>query len=238
LIEGITPRESSNPSAEIPNLVGVRSIEEAQEAVGDNFIIKGVQVESGEAVGTIVSQDPKAGKMVGKGSTISVEISGKQILPLPNVEGRTLDEAVQSIRGRPFALDVKTRESSAQEENLVVEQDPRGGEGVTAEAGTRVTVTVGEGPAPVKVPDLYNLSPEAAKRVLGKAGLSLGNQTKLPSERVPAGQVVDQLTAPGTEVKPGSSVDIVTSSGPAQVPVLDVTDYDADEYATSLDLAF
>ena len=188
--------------------------------------------------------------MADKGSTLSVEVSGKQIVPLPDVEGRTLDEAVQSIRGRPFALDVKTRESSAQEENLVVEQDPRGGEGVTAEAGTRVTVTVGEGPAPVKVPDLYDLGPEAAKRVLGKAGLSLGNQTRVPNERVPLGQVVDQSPVPGTEVKPGGSVDIVTSSGPAPVrdvtsydadepaPVRDVTGYDADEYATYLDLAF
>jgi serine/threonine-protein kinase len=39
---------------------------------------------------------------------------------------------------------------------------------------------------------------------------------------VPAGQVVDQQPAAGTKVKSGSSVDVVVSSGPKQIPVPDV----------------
>jgi serine/threonine-protein kinase len=207
----------------VPDLVGARSIEEAQALAGNKFeVVEGKRVESREAVGTILEQNPKAGEMAKEGSEIFVDVSGTQVTDLPNVEGETREAAKKTLEEAGFEVEVKTEESSAQQENLVTKQDPRGGEGVTAEVGSSVTITVGEGPALVKVPDLYTLTPEGARQALEGAGLSLGNQTQTPNDRVPAGQIVDQQPAAGTKAKPGSSVDVVVSSGPKQIAVPDV----------------
>jgi beta-lactam-binding protein with PASTA domain len=150
VLEGVIPQEVPKPSLEIPNLNGAHSLEEAREMAGEDFAVEGVPVESGEPVGTVVSQEPKAGGAAVEGSTIHVRISDKQVVALPAVEGKTLEEAEQSIEGRPFDLEVKTVESSLRELGKVLEQEPEGGAGVTAEAGTHVTVVVGGGPSTAK----------------------------------------------------------------------------------------
>ncbi|MDQ3966473.1 MAG: Stk1 family PASTA domain-containing Ser/Thr kinase [Actinomycetota bacterium] len=218
------------PKAQVPNLVGASSIEEAQEWAGEDFnIVEGDRKESKEPVGTVLSQDPEAGIEQPKGSTISVDVSGTQIADLPDVEGETREEAEQMLEGAGFEVEAKTKESSAQEKNLVIGQDPRGGEGKTAEAGSTVTITVGGGPATAKVPNLYNLTPAAAKQALEDVGLSLGNQTEASSDQVPKGQIVDQQPAAGAEAEQGSSVDVTVSSGPRQIEVPDVVGRNVEE---------
>jgi hypothetical protein len=50
--------------------------------------------------------------MADEGAPISVRVSGRQIEALPDVEGKTIEEARQSIRSRPFSLEVTTVEST------------------------------------------------------------------------------------------------------------------------------
>jgi serine/threonine-protein kinase len=223
------------PKAEVPNLVGAASIEEAQQKAGDKFrVAEGNRVESKEAVGTVVKQNPEAGTERSEGSTIYVDVSGTQVADLPDVKGKTSEEAQQALKDAGFEVDVKSKESSAQEKNYVIDQDPQGGKGATAEVGSSVTITVGDGPANVKVPDLYNLTPERAKQTLEAAGLSLGNQTQAPNDKVPKGQIVDQQPAAGKEAKPGSSVDVVVSSGPKQIPVPNVVGSSVEDAVQAL----
>ncbi len=59
VVEVTVSQETSTPLLEVPNLNGARSLQEAQEMAGENFVVEGVQVKSGEPVGTVVSQDPK-----------------------------------------------------------------------------------------------------------------------------------------------------------------------------------
>ena len=221
---------SPTPEAEVPNLVGASSIEEAQKLAGEDFkVTEGARKESKEAVGTVIGQDPNVGTEKPKGSTISVDVSGTQIADLPDVKGQTREEAERILKLAGFEVEVKARESSAQEKNLVTGQDPRGGEGETAKVGSTVTITVGNGPMTVKVPSLYNLTPAAAKQTLEGAGLSLGNQTEVPSDQVGKGQIVGQQPSAGADASPGSSVDVTVSSGPRQLPVPDVVGSNAEE---------
>jgi beta-lactam-binding protein with PASTA domain len=118
-----------------------------------------------------------------------------------------------------FDVEVSTEESSAENENIVIGQDPQGGGGETAEAGSTVTITVGEGPAIVEVPNIVGQIPEEAEQILARANLTLGNQTMGPSDQVGVGQIVEQEPAADTKLKKGSLVDVVVSSGPEQLPV-------------------
>jgi beta-lactam-binding protein with PASTA domain len=92
--------------------------------------------------------------MAERGLEISVDVSGTQIADLPNVEGKTREEAEQILEESGFEVEVKTQESSPENKNLVTGVAPQGGKGATAEVGSMVTITVGEGPASVEVRDI------------------------------------------------------------------------------------
>jgi len=227
LAYALEPSRTAPEVATVPDLIGARSIEDAQATVGDEFeVVEGNRVQSREAVGTVVAQDPAAGETGERGSQISVDVVGTRLVDLPNVEGEAREEAVRILEEAGFEVEEETEESSAANENYVIEQDPQGD--ATAQAGSRVTITVGAGPAPVSVPDLYNRTLEGARQALEQAGLSLGSQTETPSDQVPAGRIVGQNPSAGTEAPPGSSVGVTVSSGPRQLEVPDVVGADVE----------
>jgi hypothetical protein len=149
----VLSRRTVTEKAPVPDLVGAESIEQAREKVGDQFeILEDKRLQSRVATGTIVAQNPQAGETVQRGSAISVDVSATQIADLPNVEGKTCEEAKQILQEAGFEVEVKIEESSVENENLVTGAAPQGGKDATAEVGSTVTITVGDGPASVEVP--------------------------------------------------------------------------------------
>ncbi len=207
-----------------PDLSGKTIAQARQEAEGAYGILQNQRVESEEPVGTIVAQDPAAGETWQENADIYVDVSdGKEV---PNVEGQPRNEAIQSLEGAGFEVNEETETSSAVEEGDVIRQDPRGGAGERAEAGSTVTITLSEGPETVTVPDLYNLTPEGANSVLVEAGLKLGNQTQQASTAVTAGSIISQTPPAQSSAKPGSSVDVAVSTGPESITIPDVVGQD------------
>ena len=207
-----------------PDLIG-KTIEQArQESGGAYGTFENQRVESEEPVGTIVAQDPAAGETWQENADIYVDVSdGKEV---PDITGQSRNEAKQSLEGAGFKVDEETETSSAVGEGYVIRQDPQGGTRERAEAGSTLTITVSEGPQAVTVPDLYNLTPEGANSVLVEAGLKLGNQTQQASSAVTVGSIISQTPPAQSSAKPGSSVDIVTSTGPQKITVPDVVGQD------------
>jgi PASTA domain/Short C-terminal domain len=142
----LTRGTNENEDVAIPDLVGASSVEEAQRRAGGDFeVVEGESVESRERIGTVVEQDPAAGKTAGESSTISVNVS--KGVDLPDVEGEPREEAVRILEGADLEVEEEVEESSAGNKGYVTEQDPQGGKGETAEAGSTITITVGAGPA-------------------------------------------------------------------------------------------
>ncbi len=208
----------------VPDLAG-STIVEAREEVGEDFVIdEGSRVESEEPIGTIVEQDPNSGEEQNINSVISVDVSdGKGV---PNVRGETRQEARETLEEAGFEVAEEIETSSVVEDDYVIRQNPRGGPGETAEAGSTVTIMVSDGPETVTVPDLYNLTPEGANNVLAEAGLALGVQTREASNTVAAGSITSQNPAAQSSAEPDSSVDVVVSSGPEEITVPDVVGQD------------
>jgi serine/threonine-protein kinase len=208
----------------VPNLAG-NTIVEAREEVGEDFVIdEGSRVESEEPIGTIVEQDPNSGEEQNVSSVISVDISDGQ--GVPNVRGETRQEARETLEEAGFEVAEETETSSVVEDGYVIRQNPRGGPGETAEAGSTVTIMISDGPETVTVPDLYNLTPEGANNLLAEAGLKLGGQTQEASNTVAAGSIISQNPAAQSSVEPDSSVAVVVSSGPEEITVPDVAGQD------------
>ena len=68
-------------------------------------------------------------------------------------------------------------------------------------------------PPLVTVPDVVGLTQSAAEAAIVAVSLSVGTVTTQSSSTVPAGSVISQAPAAGSEVTPGTKVDLVVSAG-------------------------
>jgi serine/threonine-protein kinase len=225
-------QEEQVPQIAVPDLVGM-TLNEAEDQVGDDFdIVEAGSEESEEPVNTILSQDPRGGGKAEKGSEISVTVVGTQVADVPNVVRQNSGGAQQTLEDAGFEVTVQERESSFEEEGLVVGQDPQGGK--SAEVGSVVTITVGTGPQAVEVPSLYGSTPDQAATILAEVDLELGEQTEAPSDEVSDGQIFEQQPAAGADVEPGSEVSVTVSSGPESSTVPDVVGLPAEQAQAEL----
>lgn len=213
------------PQIAVPSLVGMK-LDEARKKYGDDFKIEDNRVKSQKPVDTILEQDPSGGKAE-KGSVISVVVSGTQVADVPDVKGKTRQEAVSTLEDAGFKATVEEKESSRSEDGLVTSQDPAGGS--SQESGSEVKITVGTGPPTVAVPDIpYGATASQAKSLLESKGLTLGSQTRAPNDQIAEGGVIDQNPRPGGEVEQGSAVNITLSSGPNQIAVPNIVGQNVD----------
>ena len=104
--------------------------------------------------------------------------------------------------------------------NAVIRQDPP--PGVVVEPNTVVSLVLSDGPPDVAVPDLAGFPRALAERVVKAAGFQLGRVDTLPSAS-DRGLVVQTRPGPGVGRPAGTSIDLVVSSGKADVTVPVVT---------------
>lgn len=67
----------------------------------------------------------------------------------------------------------------------------------------------------VKVPAFDGLNQQAAEAALKRVGLAVGKVTSTNSQTIPIGEVASSSPTAGTDVAPGTSVDLVFSTGPS-----------------------
>ena len=72
------------------------------------------------------------------------------------------------------------------------------------------------------VPRVLELSGDDARARLAEAGYRGRIAGSRPNAAAPRGRVIAQDPAPGVLLAPGTAVDLITSSGPARVPMPDV----------------
>jgi len=75
----------------------------------------------------------------------------------------------------------------------------------------------------IEVPDLTNMSFEAATALLIEIGLSYEKVAEEYSADVPAGYVISQHQEPGMKVRPGRAIELTVSAGSEEVRVPNVT---------------
>lgn len=98
---------------------------ELQDTAG--FVIESIEeVNEKVAKGLIFSQEPKAGESVAYGSTIKLKISlgdGKETVLMPNVTGKTLDEAKKTLEDMKLTVNVKYGEDKNKSNGVVISQN-------------------------------------------------------------------------------------------------------------------
>ncbi len=92
----------------VPNVVGM-DVQQATSTVTSAGFEATTSDTFSDTVpkGTVISQDPGAGGTAPKGTTIALVVSkGKQLFPVPGVEGQNVDRAVKILQGAGFTAKV------------------------------------------------------------------------------------------------------------------------------------
>jgi beta-lactam-binding protein with PASTA domain len=173
--------------------------------------------QSDRAAGTIVEQTPTPGTVVRAGSAVQVWLAVATTLTVPDVRGRDRSAAAQVLTTSRLRLGEVADRPSDRPAGTIVEQTPAPGTAVPPGTAVQVWQAV---PLTVTVPDVRGKDRAAAAQVLTTARLRLGEIADRPSERT-QGTVLEQAPAPGSAVRPGSSVQVwLAVPPPATVPDL------------------
>jgi serine/threonine-protein kinase len=162
---------------------------------------------------------PPAGTVVPEGAVIELYVNPtKALVAVPNVEGRTLEDA-GLILGRQGFSYIEERELSDVTEGLVIRTEPAADELVPQEQ--LITVVVSGGPDQVSIPSTVINDPvDVARSLLESAEYGLVvTVVEEVDDAIPVGTVIRTNPPPNTLVARGSAVELVVSSGPGQVRV-------------------
>ncbi len=170
--------------------------------------------------GRVVSTDPAPGDRVAKEGTVGAVVSrGPERHDVPQVRGKTLDDAQQALDGAKLEYgDAVNRFNEQIPKGRVIGTDPAPGTALSR--NTAVDVIVSKGPRPIAVPDLTGKPADPAQAALEKRGFEV-KTTEVNSDTVPQGRVVSQSPDSGTGQK-GDVISLVVSKGPVMVTVPNV----------------
>ncbi|BCW66580.1 serine/threonine protein kinase [Arthrobacter sp. NicSoilB4] len=206
---GTIPELANKTVAEAQDLLRTAGFQSTTKDVFDDDV----------APGLVVVSEPAAGEVIRKFQPVSLAVSkGPELFPLPELTGKSLDEAKTALNGAGMALgNISETFDESAPAGTVLAQAPRSGNPVRH--GTPVDLTVSKGPQPIPVPDVRGQEQGAAVKALEAAGLkAVVSPETVNDRRVPKGAVVAQDPATGNLTK-GGSVTLTISKGPKLVEV-------------------
>jgi len=177
--------------------------------------------------GTVLAQRPEAGTSSPEGSTVDLTVArSPELTTVPNVVGISETEALRRLRDAGLVPGARLRSASdVLPPGTVITTQP--GPGTRVAVDSVIEVTVSDGPARARVPNVTTLPLAEAITRLRDRGFIVEWEDER-SSFVPAGVVIRQSPSVGSEeLLLGSTVQLWVSTGPdGSAPLPDVPDPD------------
>jgi beta-lactam-binding protein with PASTA domain/predicted Ser/Thr protein kinase len=224
--------DARNPVA-VPLLVGMRVERATAELDARSLQYELIEDETTEQPeGFVFDQDPQEGTRIDpQTGVVKLWVStGPPMTEVPDVVGKTRDQAVAELTGANLDPNVVEINSGAPP-NTVTAQQPGAGEEVPE--GTTVRINVSKGPRPIGVPTVVGLTFDQANSTLQAAGFQVSRED-VESDQ-PGDIVVAQDPDAGETAARGSTVTLQVSEGPTTSTVPDVTSQDEETARSQLE---
>lgn len=200
---------------EVPDVTNL-SLNEAIDKVEEVGFIAGSEteefseeIEEGQVIRTI----PQSGKIRDEETEIDFIISsGKEPVSLADYVGRDINEVREFLAGTFKSIDT-TEEYSEEPAGRIISQRPQSDSEVIPDA-TELEFVVSKGRELVNVIDLTQYNEKTLNDYAKSSGFDIQIINEEYSVDVPEGFVISQKPGAGTELEPGSSIEIVLSKGP------------------------
>ena len=141
---------------------------------------------------------------------------GEQIvIEVPDLTGSTQTEALNDLQNLGFKVGIENSAHPEVPSGSVIKTQPPGN--TLTNPDTLVTIIVSVGPEAYPVPYVIDLETDRALYVIEESGFSIGQKIEVNDDSVPIGFIISQNPMAGKKMSPGSSVDLVISSGPSLI---------------------
>ncbi|MFC9297796.1 Stk1 family PASTA domain-containing Ser/Thr kinase [Streptomyces sp. NPDC057011] len=229
---------SSGQFTTVPNLLGKTEAQARSQLSAAGLGVKGVDRKFSDSFerGTVMDSDPAGGKRIRGNGAVKITISrGPQVVAVPNLKGRPLEEAKTELTNAGLAPGMVTLAFSQDvAQGSVIASDPVGGEKRAPDTAVALVVSKGR---PVQVPSVAGFPFEQARAALEGLGLKVATAPEQVNSPSPAGTVANQSVAAGTQAATGDTVTLTVSKGPRQLPVPNVTGQDVEVARKALEAA-
>ncbi len=206
---------------EIPDVSNMPTDEAIKELSEAGFIAGEEVEETSEEIpeGSVIRTTPQAGKIRDEGSTVDLFISrGKELTVFTDYTGRNIDQVMDLLSAQNYKSVETTEEFSDEPKGTILSQTPEDGAELLPEE-TDVVFTVSKGKDLRTVIDLMDYNEKTLNDYAKSSGFNIRIVREDFSETVPVGNVISQDPSAGTELAPGSNIDVVLSKGPIEKPI-------------------
>ena len=159
----------------LPNFVNMTKTEAEQTATNAGLQLEVTEEFSSDVeAGKVISQEPQFvdGYLVKDGSTVKIVVSkGENIKVVPDVVGKTREEAEQAVKAEEFEVKVVEEANSKVQAGYVIRQDPEADEKVNA--GETVTIYVSTGIKQITMEHVVGEKEADAKKILTDLGFEV-----------------------------------------------------------------
>jgi len=192
----------------VPNLVGSSREQASSLVIGARLKLGSTnREESALPADQVIRQSLRAGTRVPVGQAIDIVIAQAETAVVPNIVGRSKDQASNLLSGARLKLGSTKQEESALPVDQVIRQSVRAG--TRAPVGQAIDIVLAQAETAV-VPNIVGSSKDQASNLLSGARLKLGS-TKQEESALPLDQVIRQSVRAGTRVPVGQTIDIVVA---------------------------
>jgi serine/threonine-protein kinase len=161
----------------------------------------------GVKIGRVISQEPSPRSSAQQGTKVNLAIStGPEKVPVPDVVGKTVDEARSALEDVGLRVSVKPKEDDTADPGTVLSQDRARGSELAL--NSVVTVIVAAQPKQVVVPDVVGRSQNNATKTLSGRGFEVAPEDVAVDAPDQDGVVQKQSPQPGGKIDRGAAVTI------------------------------
>ena len=196
----------------LPNFVNMTREEAEQTATNAGLQLEVTEEFSSDVeAGKVISQEPQyvEGYLVKDGSTVKIVVSkGENIKIVPEVVGKTREEAEQAVKAEEFEVKVVEEANSKVQAGYVIRQDPEADEKVNA--GETVTIYVSTGIKQITMEHVVGEKEADAKKTLTDLGFEVDIVYEEDTSK-DDGIVLKQSLDVGTTVDEGTEVTLTVN---------------------------
>ncbi|WP_272257190.1 Stk1 family PASTA domain-containing Ser/Thr kinase [Streptomyces xanthophaeus] len=227
---------NSGQFTKVPHLLGKTEKQARGQLNAEGLAVKGISQKFSNSFerGAVMDTDPPAGKRIRTNGAVALTISrGPEVVAVPNLKGRPLEEARTQLTEAGLAPGLVTQAFSQDvAQGAVISSDPAGGEKRAPDTAVALVVSKGR---PVPVPNVAGQQVDQARTALEGLGLKVAVSPEEVNSPGAAGTVANQSVGAGTQAAAGDTVTLTVSKGPRQLPVPNVTGQDVDAARKTLE---
>ena len=161
------------------------------------------------------------------------------VVEVPDLTGSSQTEALNDLQSLGFKVGIENSAHPDVPEGSVIRTQPPAN--TSTNPDTLVTIIVSVGPEAYPIPYVVDLETERAIYIIEESGFTIGQKIEVNDDNVPIGFIISQNPMAGKKMGPGSTVDLVISSGPSLIELGDLSRKsveDATQILETLGLTF